>query len=34
VEYRLSDKFSIEGETGTIGGLDYYELDLKLRYGY
>jgi autotransporter translocation and assembly factor TamB len=34
VEYRLSDKFSIEGETGTIGGLEYFELDLKLRYGY
>jgi autotransporter translocation and assembly factor TamB len=34
VEYRLSDKFSIEGETGTIGGLGYFEVDLKLRYGY
>ena len=34
VEYRLSDTFSIEGETGTIGGLEYFEVDLKLRYGY
>ena len=34
VEYRLSDKFSIEGETGTIGGLGYFDVDLKLRYGY
>ncbi len=34
VEYRLSDTFSIEGETGTIGGLEYFEVDLKLHYGY
>jgi hypothetical protein len=34
VEYRLSDTFSIEGETGTIGGLEYFAVDLKLRYGY
>jgi len=34
IEYRLSDKFSIEGETGTIGGLGYFDVDLKLRYGY
>jgi hypothetical protein len=34
VEYRLSDRFSIEGETGTIGGLGYFDVDLKFRYGY
>jgi hypothetical protein len=34
VEYRLSDRFSIEGETGTIGGLGYFDVDLKFRFGY
>ncbi|MFH1312923.1 MAG: translocation/assembly module TamB domain-containing protein [Candidatus Eisenbacteria bacterium] len=34
VEYRLSNRFSIEGETGTIGGLGYFDVDLKFRYGY
>jgi hypothetical protein len=34
VEYRLSDRFSIEGETGTIGGLGYFDVDLRFKYGY
>jgi hypothetical protein len=34
VEYRLSDRFSIEGETGTIGGLGYFDVDLRFRFGY
>ncbi|MGQ9810879.1 MAG: translocation/assembly module TamB domain-containing protein, partial [bacterium] len=34
VEYRLSNKLSVEGETGTIGGLGYFEVDLKLRWEY
>jgi autotransporter translocation and assembly factor TamB len=34
VEYRFNEKLSIEGETGTIGGLGYFQVDLKLRYGY
>jgi hypothetical protein len=34
VEYRLSDKFTVEGETGTVRGLGYFDVDLKFRYGY
>lgn len=34
VEYRLSTRLSVEGETGTIGGLSYFEVDLKLRLEY
>ncbi|HEC82895.1 MAG TPA: hypothetical protein ENI46_00230, partial [Firmicutes bacterium] len=34
VEYRLSDRFSIEGETGTVGGLGYFDVDLKVKFGY
>jgi hypothetical protein len=34
VEYRLSDRFSIEGETGTVGGLGYFDVDLRFRFGY
>ncbi len=34
VEYRLSNRLSVEGETGTIGGLNYFEVDLKLRLEY
>jgi hypothetical protein len=34
VEYRLSDRFSVEGETGTLGGLGYFDVDLKFRFGY
>jgi hypothetical protein len=34
VEYRLSDKFTVEGETGTVKGLGYFDVDLKFRYGY
>jgi autotransporter translocation and assembly factor TamB len=34
VEYRFSENLSIEGETGTLGGLPYFDLDLKLHYGY
>jgi autotransporter translocation and assembly factor TamB len=34
VEYRLSDRFSMEGEAGTVGGLGYFDVDLKFTYGY
>ncbi len=34
VEYRLSDRFTVEGETGTVRGLGYFDVDLKFRYGY
>lgn len=34
VEYRLSNRFSIEGETGTVGGLGYFDVDLKFTFGY
>jgi autotransporter translocation and assembly factor TamB len=34
VEYRLSDRFSMEGEAGTIGGLGYFDVDLKFTLGY
>jgi autotransporter translocation and assembly factor TamB len=34
VEYRLSDRFSFEGEAGTVGGLGYFEFDVRYRYGY
>lgn len=34
VEYRFSNRFSIEGETGTVGGLGYFDVDLKFRFGY
>ncbi len=34
VEYRLSDRFSIEGQTGTVGGLGYFDVDLKMKFGY
>jgi hypothetical protein len=33
-EYRLSDRFSMEGEAGTVGGLGYFDVDLKFTYGY
>jgi hypothetical protein len=34
VEYRFSDRLSVEGETGTINGLEYFDFDLKFRFGY
>ena len=34
VEYRFSNRLSIEGETGTINGLEYFDFDLKIRFGY
>jgi autotransporter translocation and assembly factor TamB len=34
VEYRLSDRFSMEGEAGSVGGLGYFDVDLKFTYGY
>ncbi len=34
VEYRLSDRLTIEGEAGTVGGLGYFDVDLRLRFGY
>ncbi len=34
VEYRFSNRLSIEGETGTINGLEYFDLDVKFRFGY
>lgn len=34
VEYRLSDRFSMEGEAGTLGGLGYFDVDLKFTLGY
>jgi hypothetical protein len=34
VEYRLSDRFTVEGETGTLRGLGYFDVDLRFRYGY
>ncbi|MGD9400768.1 MAG: translocation/assembly module TamB domain-containing protein [bacterium] len=34
VEYRLSDRFTVEGEAGTVRGLGYFDVDLKFRYGY
>ncbi|MFZ1946518.1 MAG: translocation/assembly module TamB domain-containing protein [bacterium] len=33
-EYRLSDKFSMEGEAGTVGGLGYFDVDLTFKLGY
>jgi translocation and assembly module TamB len=33
-EYRLSDKFSIDGEAGTVGGLGYFDVDLTFKLGY
>jgi translocation and assembly module TamB len=34
VEYRFSNRLSIEGETGTINGLEYFDFDVKFRFGY
>lgn len=34
VEYRLSDRFSMQGEAGTVGGLGYFDVDLKFKIGY
>ncbi|HVP56812.1 MAG TPA: translocation/assembly module TamB domain-containing protein, partial [bacterium] len=34
VEYRLSDRLSMDGEAGTVGGLGYFDVDLKFTYGY
>jgi hypothetical protein len=34
IEYRFSDRFTIEGETGTVGGLGYFDVDLKFKFGY
>jgi hypothetical protein len=34
IEYRLSDRFAFEGETGTASGLQYFEFDLRYRFGY
>jgi autotransporter translocation and assembly factor TamB len=33
-EYRLSEKMSMQGEAGTVGGLGYFDVDLKFTYGY
>jgi hypothetical protein len=33
-EYRLSDKFSMDGEAGTVGGLGYFDVDLTFKLGY
>jgi translocation and assembly module TamB len=34
VEYRLSDKLSVAGETGMAGGFAYFDVDLKFSFGY
>lgn len=34
LEYRLSERFSLDGEAGTVEGLEFLNLDLKYRLSY